>query len=1027
MNPHSIFISYRRVDSVYAVDQLDERLKLAFGADAVFRDASSITPGAVFPERIRRALDVARVALVVIGPWWLRAPTDPSDSHSPRRLDDPADWVAIEIETLLGRGDSVAVIPVLLGGASIPKPADLPPALAALSSRNGVTLPPFPEFEDGLRRVIEAVAKLLGVAAHAPPSAAVEEGPRCGGRDFNVTGKNFVGREPELHLLDEAWGRAQKEDKINIVSLIGQGGEGKSALVLDWQARRSRHGWQGARRVFEWSFYSQGSSAQSNASADDFFSAAFAWFDKTAEVPRDPATKGAKLAELVATERTLLVLDGVEPLQQPPGGFGGEFKDPAMKALLRGLARHNPGLCILTSRTDITDLAPYQHCDGSCLRQPLDSLDPVAARALLRELGVLGPDRELDEAAECFHCHAYDLNLLGNYLAKCTPDRDIRGWQQRFPVLKEDERVHPKPDAAGKRAGHGRRMLRAYERWLEPPVTSGGWLPAWLGGRKPRRSPALAVLRLLGLFDRPAHSDLLDELRAAPVIRGLTEALVNLPQDDWLLALDQLQGLALIHRQPLSVPAEGPRLAVTFALDTHPLLREHFGAELHAQHEAARREGHRRLYEHLCATTKDKPEPTLEDLQPLYQAVAHGCQAGLQQEACDKVYFARIARGHQAYAVKKLGAFGSDLGAVACFFETPWSRVSPALTEADQAWMLNQAAFRLRALGRLTEALEPMRAVLEIVVKQEDWKNAAIDASNLSELELTLGDVAAAVKDAEQSVTYADRSGDAFQRLSKRATHADALHQVGRRAEAEARFREAEQMQAEDQPQYPLLYSLRGFQYCDLLLAEAEREAGKAQGEVKQEALLAQCRAVSERAAQIQKRRTGLSTYSLLDIALDHLTLGRAALYAAILESRSRREESAPPPPASQPGLASAATEIDRAVSGLRRAGTQDHLPRGLLTRAWLRSLAGPATGHDSARSDLDEAWEIAERGSMPLFLADIHLYRARLFFRAKPYPWQSPQHDLAEARRLIFKHSYLRRKEELEDAEAALKHFDGG
>ena len=141
-----------------------------------------------------------------------------------------------------------------------------------------MTLPPFPEFEDGLRRVIEAVAKLLGVTAHAPPSAAVEEGPRCGGRDFNVTGKNFVGREPELHLLDEAWGRAQKEDKINIVSLIGQGGEGKSALVLEWQARRSRHGWQGARRVFEWSFYSQGSSAQSNASADDFFSAAFAWF-----------------------------------------------------------------------------------------------------------------------------------------------------------------------------------------------------------------------------------------------------------------------------------------------------------------------------------------------------------------------------------------------------------------------------------------------------------------------------------------------------------------------------------------------------------------------------------------------------------------------------------------------------------------------------------------------------------------------------------------------------------------------------
>src|SRR4051812_39009444 len=300
--PHSIFISYRRVDSVYAVDQLDERLKLAFGADAVFRDASSIVPGAVFPERIRRALDAARVALVVVGPGWLRATTDPNDILSAKRLDDPADWVRIEIETLLRRGDAVSVVPVLLGGASVPKPADLPAALAALPSRNGVKLPPFPDFADSIRQLVEAVGKLLGVTPRpvAPVSEVIEEQPRFGGNGFTVTGKQFVGREQELYLLDEAWGRAQKEDKINVVSLIGQGGEGKSALVLEWQARRARRGWQGARRVFEWSFYSQGTSAQSSASADDFFNAAFSWFDKTEEVPKDSFTKGGKLAELIA-------------------------------------------------------------------------------------------------------------------------------------------------------------------------------------------------------------------------------------------------------------------------------------------------------------------------------------------------------------------------------------------------------------------------------------------------------------------------------------------------------------------------------------------------------------------------------------------------------------------------------------------------------------------------------------------------------------------------------------------------------
>jgi hypothetical protein len=127
----------------------------------------------------------------------------------------------------------------------------------------------------------------------------------------------------------------------------------------------------------------------------------------------------------------------------------------------------------------------------------------------------------------------------------------------------------------------------------------------------------------------------------------------------------------------------------------------------------------------------------------------------MQQEACDKVYRSRIMRGRESYSSNKFGAFGSDLGAVACFFEQFWSRVSPALTEPAQAWLLNQAGLCLRALGRLTEALEVMLASRERSLKLKDWENASIDASNLSMLELILGNVAAAVADAEQAVTHA--------------------------------------------------------------------------------------------------------------------------------------------------------------------------------------------------------------------------------------------------------------------------------
>ena len=86
--------------------------------------------------------------------------------------------------------------------------------------------------------------------------------------------------------------------------------------------------------------------------------------------------------------------------------------------------------------------------------------------------------------------------------------------------------------------------------------------------------------------------------------------------------------------------------------------------------------------------------------------------------------------------------------------------------------------------------------------------------------------------------------------------------------------------------------------------------------------------------------------------------------------------------------------------------------PQARVTRAWLRVLTHDA---DGARRDLDEAWEIAERGPMPLFQADVHLHRARLF---------GDQAALVEARRLIEKHGYGRRLEELADAEAAAKHW---
>jgi hypothetical protein len=122
------------------------------------------------------------------------------------------------------------------------------------------------------------------------------------------------------------------------------------------------------------------------------------------------------------------------------------------------------------------------------------------------------------------------------------------------------------------------------------------------------------------------------------------------------------------------------------------LVREHFGRQLRERSLEAWKAAHGRLFDHLKESAGYRPD-TLEGLQPLYQAVVHGCHTARQQEACDEVYLDRILRGtgnDGFYSTKKLGAFGADLGAVACFFDPLWSRVSPALTEANQGWLLNR-------------------------------------------------------------------------------------------------------------------------------------------------------------------------------------------------------------------------------------------------------------------------------------------------------------------------------------------------
>ncbi len=864
--------------------------------------------------------------------------------------------------------------------------------------------------------------------------------------------KELIGREQELALLDLAFAQPHTA----IVSLVAWGGVGKTMLVQHWLQRLQRERWSRVRRVYGWNFYSQGTKEDRQASEDSFLAHALEWFGVRCEPTLSPWDKGRLLADAVARERTLLILDGVEPLQYPPGPMGGQLRAPGVQSLLKQLAHQasdtdRRGLCLVTTREPLNDLAGFQRragaAWGSVLRVDLSNLTEEAGAALLHHAGagragaaeIKADDAELRAASREVDGHALTLNLLGRFLARAHGG-DIR----RRDLVKFEEADRKE------QGGTTFKMLAAFENWF----AKGGEF----GARQ------LAVLWMLGLFDRPADAGCLGALRKPPVIAGLTDALFTtrfdasagqsmeqpLVEEDWNTATSFLADFGLVTiSEPDSGPIKGydeqdaqmsrlfglgaPR---SFArprgvsrggaavLDVHPLIREHFHNQLRRVKPEAYREGHRRLYELLKGSTPFWPEG-IESLAPLYQAVVHGTCAGLHSEVLDNIYVKRIQRG-SIYSTYHLGAFGACLAGLSSLFERLWDRPVPTLAEAAKAYLLATVGYCLPATGRLAEACEPLRAAMDYAARESAWDNAATAARNLGGAYLALGNVADAVNTGEAAVVFADAIADvtASAKSITRAFHAHALHQASRKGAASARFREAEGILRAHRPQYPLLISIGGSCYCDLLLAEAEttvwlrildgsgsNPSGLFGPSVRvidkrspQPMAVQGCDDVERRAGQTLSwgEQKGLAP---LDIGLDHLSIGRSILYRGILE-RSRSQ------------FGSVRSHFQASAEGFRKSGDLNHLPQVFLSLSLLRFLEGDTRG---GRADLDEAFDIAERGPMRLHMADIHLHRARLFFREKPYPWKSPQDDLAAAEKLINDCGYHRRDEELADAKRSI------
>lgn len=815
----------------------------------------------------------------------------------------------------------------------------------------------------------------------------------------------LIGREAELNLLDSTWKQSVEKttNKQNILTLIAMGGEGKTSLVSRWLVDIATTQPYEFDSIFAWSFYSQGSNDQSTASADEFFTQALIFFGDTklAHSPIDSHTKGKRLAKLINQNRTILFLDGLEPLQYPPSSpLDGELKDIGLRQLLKKLAVKNTGLAIITTRYTIRDLNSYTN--KTVTEKTINRLSNDAATKLLKSFGVKGSSSEFEDLIDSFNGHALSLQVIGNFLQKAF-NGNIQA-QNKFNFRKADQKTN---------RGRAFRAIKTYTEWLNEDTLES--------------NQQLAILKISGLFDRPIEIKTLISVLKKPAIPSITENLVNLEEHELNFLLKELQKTKLIfindnHNSDINT------------IDFHPLIREFYSDLLHRENKTSFKLAHTKIYKHLKCSTKDIDSPTLKDLLPLYHAIYHGCNADLHQECLTEIYQKRILKSidtSENYSISKLGVYGQEIQAISNFYKKTWTKVHSNLNSKMKVWIYQQTSNYLLAMLLLSDAIKTQELGTKKFEKTYGKTFKSTFISIQGEIHLITGEL----KKAEYLSSYEQISSsetrDFFDNIIKlcnnpvassiplpntektetffQAIHylissltnkAFALNQQGKLDDALNLFSQALKIHTYRHIKYNLLYSRPGFQFNETQLSKVESYIQIVRHKEltpKEKYFISKICNDSTQHAQTTLEWTKIDG-DLLGLSYEYLILSKSEIYKSWILSEPYKEK-----------------HINTAMYYLRRSGRLDYIPYGLLLQAISNKLL---LKMELSKQDLDEAWEIAIRGPMRLFMADIHINRARLFYGEEKYPWESPKKDIQEARKLIEECNYWRRKEELEQLE---------
>ncbi|WP_166443060.1 hypothetical protein [Phragmitibacter flavus] len=473
---------------------------------------------------------------------------------------------------------------------------------------------------------------------------------------FPMTGGLFVGREEELKLLDA------ELDRGPVLQVVGVGGGGKTVLLGHWLERRLREGRLRYERVFGWSFAEQSHAQDQTMSADACFEALMNFCG--VEMPDGSAfQRGVMAARAAAMRSTLVLLDGLEGLQQARGAGMGEPHDPAVRGFLHEAVRCSTLNCVLVSRLALPDL-------GGVRTLKLGPLDAEAGGVLLNRMGGSGGGREMAGVVRGGGGHPLTLRLLGGYLH--------RAYGGRAGAAVENDALLAIADVPG--VDHARRVMEGYEEQMQ----------GMMGG---------VMLWLLSVFDHGVSFDgFCDFIFDGPKLPGITDGI----------------GSSAMVRGALGELNEAGLISWGELIQCHALVAEHFGESFRRRQPEAYRQAHLWMYEKIRGDQSIPEHPVRrEEYEALLRAFRHAREAGRLAECWQELAWRRIMRGGREYHMTgHLGEFHLCLRAWASFWEVPWERLHPDLPTEAHPIAQASAGFGLSMINRVEEGERVLRRAL---------------------------------------------------------------------------------------------------------------------------------------------------------------------------------------------------------------------------------------------------------------------------------------------------------------------------